>query len=88
MLQFLMGLNDGYAQARSQILLMHQLPSINQVYAMISQDESQKLAANLSRSMPENLISTAMYTSRSNSRNKKPYNPNVFCEYCHMKGHM
>nr|XP_010312992.1 uncharacterized protein LOC104644611 [Solanum lycopersicum] len=40
MLQFLMGLNDGYAQARSQIMLMHQLPSINQVYAMISQDES------------------------------------------------
>uniref|UniRef100_A0A3Q7JDU2 Reverse transcriptase Ty1/copia-type domain-containing protein n=1 Tax=Solanum lycopersicum TaxID=4081 RepID=A0A3Q7JDU2_SOLLC len=38
--------------------------------------------------MPENLISTAMYTSRSNSRNKKPYNPNAFCEYCHMKGHM
>uniref|UniRef100_A0A3Q7EEE4 Retrotransposon Copia-like N-terminal domain-containing protein n=1 Tax=Solanum lycopersicum TaxID=4081 RepID=A0A3Q7EEE4_SOLLC len=88
MLQFLMGLNDGYAQARSQILLMHQLPSINQVYAMISQDESQKLAANLSRSMPESSNPTAMYTSRSNSRNRKPYNPNVFYEYCHMKGHM
>uniref|UniRef100_A0A3Q7GVA1 CCHC-type domain-containing protein n=1 Tax=Solanum lycopersicum TaxID=4081 RepID=A0A3Q7GVA1_SOLLC len=29
-----------------------------------------------------------MYTSRSNSRNKKPYNPNAFCEYCHMKGCM
>ena len=29
-----------------------------------------------------------MYTSRSNSRNKKPYNPNAFCDYCHMKGHM
>ncbi|XP_069145708.1 uncharacterized protein [Solanum lycopersicum] len=88
MLQFLMGLNDGYAQARSQILLMHQLPSINQVYAMISQDESQKLAANLSRSMPESLNPTAMYASRSNSRNKKPYNPNALCDYCHMKGHM
>uniref|UniRef100_A0A3Q7HPE8 Reverse transcriptase Ty1/copia-type domain-containing protein n=1 Tax=Solanum lycopersicum TaxID=4081 RepID=A0A3Q7HPE8_SOLLC len=74
--------------ARSQIMLMHQLPSINQVYAMISQDESQKLAANLSRSMPESLNPTAMYTSRSNSRNKKPYNPNAFCDYCHMKVHM
>ena len=88
MLPFLMVLNDSYAQARSKILLMHQLPSINQVYAMISQDESQKLAANLSRSMSESSNPTAMYTSRSNSRNRKPYNPNVFCEYCHMKGHM
>jgi len=86
-----MGLNDSYSQARSQILLMHQLPSINQVYAMINQDESQKLVANSSRSLNENLIPTAMYTSRSgvaNSRSKKPYNPNAFCDYCHMKGHM
>ncbi|KAH0692239.1 hypothetical protein KY285_019336 [Solanum tuberosum] len=65
MLQFLMGLNDSYSQARSQILLMHQIPTINQVYAMINQDESV-----------------------TDSRSKKPYNPNAFCDYCHMKGHM
>lgn len=41
--QFLKGLNDGYAHARSQILMMSPEPSANQMYAMIIQDESQKM---------------------------------------------
>ncbi|XP_075111764.1 uncharacterized protein LOC142181950 [Nicotiana tabacum] len=43
--QFLMGLNDGYSQARSQILMTSKIPTVNQAYAMILQDESQKLVA-------------------------------------------
>ncbi|XP_009596784.2 uncharacterized protein [Nicotiana tomentosiformis] len=38
--QFLMGLNEGYNQARSQILLKTYLPTVSQAYAMIVQDES------------------------------------------------
>lgn len=60
MLQFLMGLNDSYSQVRSHILLLSQLPSINQAYAMISQDESQKLVAGSSKFMPESLTPTAL----------------------------
>lgn len=37
-----MGLNDGYAQERSQILMMSPEPSVNQAYAMIIHYESQK----------------------------------------------
>lgn len=40
--QFLMGLNDSYAQARSQILLMSPIQSVNQAYSMVISDESQK----------------------------------------------
>jgi len=43
--QFLMGLNESYLQARSQILLMSPLPSVNQAYAMIVSDESHKAVA-------------------------------------------
>ncbi|XP_019267542.1 PREDICTED: uncharacterized protein LOC109244841 [Nicotiana attenuata] len=43
--QFLMGLNDSYSQARSQILLMSPMPTVNQAYAMIISDESQKTVA-------------------------------------------
>ncbi|XP_070053204.1 uncharacterized protein [Nicotiana tomentosiformis] len=40
--QFLMGLNDSYSQATSQILLMSPMPRVNQAYAMVISDESQK----------------------------------------------
>ncbi|XP_070009476.1 uncharacterized protein [Nicotiana sylvestris] len=40
-----MGLNDGYSQARSQILMMSPTPSVNQASALIAQDESQKLVS-------------------------------------------
>ena len=43
LIQFLMGLNDCYAQARSQILMMSHEPNVNQAYVMIIQDESQKM---------------------------------------------
>lgn len=36
-----MGLNDFYQSIRSQILLMNLLPSVNQAYSMISQEEAQ-----------------------------------------------
>lgn len=40
--QFLMGLNDSYLQARSQILMLKPVPSVNQAYSMILSDESQR----------------------------------------------
>ncbi|XP_049394563.1 uncharacterized protein LOC125858812 [Solanum stenotomum] len=43
LLKFLMGLNDNYSQARSHILMMNPTPSVNQCYAMIIQDESQRV---------------------------------------------
>lgn len=72
LLQFLMGLNDSYSQARGQILMINTLPNVNQAYALIIQDESQKeIAGNVNESME----SLAMYTTRSrqsqNSKNPK-----------------
>lgn len=90
-LQFLMGLNDNYSQARGQILLMQQIPSINQVYAMINQDESQKMVAESSRVMSESMTPTTMFTSKpvnGNQKQKKNYNPGAFCDFCRMKGHV
>ncbi|KAL5579147.1 hypothetical protein UlMin_011589 [Ulmus minor] len=37
-LQFLMGLNDSYAQNRGQILMMEPLPTINKVFSLIIQE--------------------------------------------------
>ncbi|XP_070048968.1 uncharacterized protein [Nicotiana tomentosiformis] len=39
---FLMGLNDSYSQARSQVLLMSPMPTVNQAYKMIISYEVKK----------------------------------------------
>lgn len=47
LIQFLMGLNETYAQCHSQILMTIPSPSLNQAYNMIMQDESQRVQSNL-----------------------------------------
>ena len=42
LLQFLIGLNESYAQVRSSILLSPSVPSVNQAYTMAIQEESQR----------------------------------------------
>jgi hypothetical protein len=41
-MKFLVGLNDSYASVRGQILLMEPLPTINKVFALVSQEERQR----------------------------------------------
>ncbi|KAG5628283.1 hypothetical protein H5410_013501 [Solanum commersonii] len=45
LLQFLMEINDGYTHVRSYFLKKSNIPNVNQAYAMVLQDESQKLGA-------------------------------------------
>lgn len=45
LLQFLMGLNESYGQARGKILMMTPLPSVNQAYTMVLEDEAQRSIA-------------------------------------------
>ncbi|XP_075080676.1 uncharacterized protein LOC142166147 [Nicotiana tabacum] len=42
LIQFLMGLNDIYAQARGNILMMNPLPSIDVAYSLLLHDENQR----------------------------------------------
>lgn len=62
LLQFLIGLNDSYSKAREQILMMHNLPNVNQAYALIIQDESQK---GITGHIHEGMESVALYTNRT-----------------------
>lgn len=41
LLQFLFALNENFIHTRSQLLLMTPLPSVNQAFSMLSQDEAQ-----------------------------------------------
>ncbi|XP_060201797.1 uncharacterized protein LOC132630226 [Lycium barbarum] len=42
LIQFLMGLNDAYAQARGNIIMMNPLPEMDYAYSLLLQDESQR----------------------------------------------
>ncbi|KAH0737540.1 hypothetical protein KY290_036245 [Solanum tuberosum] len=85
LLQFMMGLNDGYNQARSQILMKSKMLSVNQAYALIVHDESQKLAVGSSSNYHDG-GSVVFFTSKSFGFKKK--NWNSVCDFCHMKGHV
>ncbi|XP_070017791.1 uncharacterized protein [Nicotiana sylvestris] len=80
LLQFLMGLNDSFEQARSQLLLMPTLPSIDKAYTMVVQEESMKLITGGSYGHND---PTALFTAHS--RPKKNYS--LECDFCHLKGH-
>ncbi|XP_075095487.1 uncharacterized protein LOC142173743 [Nicotiana tabacum] len=86
LLQFLMGLNECYSQARSQILMKSKVINVNQAYALIVQDESQKLMASSNYVTVETMESTALFTTR-NIIPKHKRNWSVECDYCHGKGH-
>ena len=42
---FLMGLNEIYSHARSQILMINPLPKVNKAYSMITSDERRRMTA-------------------------------------------
>ncbi|XP_047266243.1 uncharacterized protein LOC107873996 [Capsicum annuum] len=62
--QFLMGLNESFNQARSQILLMNPIPTVNQAYAMIISDECQKsVASSYTNSLGMNFVASSNVNS-------------------------
>nr|XP_025884729.1 uncharacterized protein LOC112940683 [Solanum lycopersicum] len=100
LLQFLMGLNDNYSHARSQILMMNTPPTVNQCYAMIIQDESQRELSGYHYNLGGQMDPTALFTSRSGGNNfsgpsnrsgnvkfNKQRSGYLYCDHCDMKGH-
>ncbi|XP_075102906.1 uncharacterized protein LOC107764446 [Nicotiana tabacum] len=92
LMKFLMGLNDTYAPQRSQILMMHPTPSLDQAYSMIIQEESQRknnglvTQGGILGSAPVDIDHTAL--ASANAFNVKPKrNAGLYCDYCKMKGH-
>ncbi|XP_060216752.1 uncharacterized protein LOC132644192 [Lycium barbarum] len=100
--QFLMGLNESFSHTRSHILLLNPLPSVNQAYSMVVNDERQRSLASQSssglfKSKSQGVCAgdaVAMYSrggGQGNPRIKRKYNPNynpnAFCDNCRFKGH-
>lgn len=87
LLQFLVGLNEYYVAARSQILLMSPLPTINQAFAMIAEDEAQRILVSSTRSGPmDNMAMAARGRSRGPGHGRG--GPAPICTHCHRRGHV
>nr|XP_033509740.1 uncharacterized protein LOC117274518 [Nicotiana tomentosiformis] len=95
--QFLMGLNEGYANVRSNLLMMSHFPTINKAYSHMATDERQREI----QPSPSQLSSeSASFSARSQRSFQKPFQknfqpktsfdprrPSVVCSYCNNPGH-
>ncbi|KAH0735261.1 hypothetical protein KY285_010968 [Solanum tuberosum] len=75
LIQFLMGLNDVYAQARGNILMLNPLPGINQAYSLLLQDENQR-EVYTGPQFPPNNSSFMTGNPRSENQMQRFGNPN------------
>ncbi|XP_075083640.1 uncharacterized protein LOC142167375 [Nicotiana tabacum] len=82
-LQFLVGLNESYSYVRSQILLQTPVLTVNQVYALAVQEESQ-LTLSVANLYKEPLT---MLAGRGQGF-KATRKPSLICDYCGYKGHL
>ncbi|XP_019234896.1 PREDICTED: uncharacterized protein LOC109215314 [Nicotiana attenuata] len=73
--QFLMGLNETYVNVRSNILLMNPLPSLDNVYNILLQDEKQRQV------IPTTHFSSDMASLHASANNKPPSQPNLNKQY-------
>ncbi|XP_070013440.1 uncharacterized protein [Nicotiana sylvestris] len=81
LIQFLMGLNYVYGQARGNILMMNPLPSLDLAYSLVLQDESQReiymnplLSADSSSFMvgtQDNLAAQGNFVQRNNKQGQR-----------------
>ncbi|CAM8888862.1 unnamed protein product [Rhodiola kirilowii] len=92
-IEFLMGLNDEHAHIRTHILALRELPSLDVVYDMALNDESQQTVTK-----PTYIEASALYSKQQDSENStrgQMKNNNYqgksrgrpFCSHCQMNGH-
>ncbi|KAL2229041.1 UNVERIFIED_CONTAM: Retrovirus-related Pol polyprotein from transposon RE1 [Sesamum indicum] len=85
LIQFLVGLNAVYDQARSQILLLEPLPSVTKAYSMLLRMEKQ---------MQVSVGSVEMNSGAAFQMKSQPYKKkqvfdkrHIICEHCQKSGH-
>ncbi|KAL9689696.1 hypothetical protein QQ045_010085 [Rhodiola kirilowii] len=79
-IEFLMGLNEEYAHIRTHILALKELPSLDVVYGMALNAESQQIVAR-----SPHVESSALYSSYQDKQGKNK--GRMFCTHCQLHGH-
>jgi hypothetical protein len=88
-MQFLTGLNDQFNVVKTQILMLVPLPSINRVYSLVVQEESNNLSIASSNIEPFSVVN-ASDSRKSQGRGRGYYNsykPPRHCSFCGKSNH-
>ncbi|XP_075487401.1 uncharacterized protein LOC142526717 isoform X2 [Primulina tabacum] len=86
LLQFLIGLNDSYIPIRSQILMMTPLPTVGQVFSILSQEETHRSLVPMD-TQPASVFYSSHHKYEETKKNQNQ-NPNHnYCDYCNWTGH-
>ncbi|XP_070003163.1 uncharacterized protein [Nicotiana sylvestris] len=81
LLQFLMGLNESYSNIRSNVLAKRLVVTVNEAYAIVSQEESQRtLGITDTHKDPLTILA-------GKGQDFRPRKPGLICGYCRYKGH-
>ncbi|XP_020890917.1 uncharacterized protein LOC110230933 [Arabidopsis lyrata subsp. lyrata] len=97
-IQFLMGLNDSYANIRGQIINKKNRPSLSDIYNMLDQDQSQRNVTSATKGFVgaspspsafqvSTTGSTQVYEGSINAASY-PQRPRHLCTYCGAVGHL
>lgn len=92
LLQFLMGLNDSFSNARGQILMMNPLPSTPQAYSLVKQEEKQRIGHNVNLTMSfmanSNNTKAPKTVSDTSTQSAGAKKPALKCTFCQKEGHL
>ncbi|XP_024171475.1 uncharacterized protein LOC112177417 [Rosa chinensis] len=84
-MKFFMGLNESYAQTRSNIIGMDPLPSLNKAYAAVLRHEKQIV---VSQVKPTASSEASAFSVKRHARDFQPKEGEAkFCEKCNMTNH-
>lgn len=96
-IQFLMGLNDSYANIRGQIINKKHRPSLSVIYNMLDQDQSQRRLVLLKRPCPlvafqvtakDVFDSVTKYEGSVNAAETYNHSLRHVCSHCGIVGHL
>lgn len=92
-IQFLTGLNDSFSVVKTQVLLMDPLPSINKVYSMVVQEESNNTPLPSVPMEDTSILVNASDARKPYGRGKSPSGSaqskgtSRYCTFCHGNNH-
>lgn len=82
-MSFLLGVNDSFAHARGQILLMKPIPGIDDTFSLLLQDETQRVVG--IQSIPA--LEMACAVPQQSIKGKPSRKERPLCSHCNLHGH-